>query len=109
MINVIYERDVNRVTVTGHAHSGEVGHDLVCASASILIYTLASFARNTSKAKQSHKLVLKLEEGDAVVSCKAKRPCKAAITLVFDSICAGFELLARNYPKNISYEIKRSI
>ena len=106
MIEVVYQRDENRVTVKGHAHSGEVGHDLVCASASILIYTLASFARNTSKAKQSHKLTLRLDNGDSEVSCKAKRGYKPAITLVFDSICGGFELLARNYPQNITYEIK---
>ena len=105
MIKVIYDREQNRVTVEGHARSGEVGHDLVCASASILIYTLASFARHTQKARQSHKLVLKLDNGDAEVSCKPKKPYKGAITLVFDSICAGFELLARNYPENISYEI----
>ena len=106
MIKVVYNRDVNCVTVEGHARSGEAGHDLVCASASILIYTLASFAKNTQKAKQSHKLTLKLDSGDAEVSCKPKKPYKGAITLVFDSICAGFELLARNYPGNISYEIK---
>ena len=105
MIKVVYNREHNRVTVEGHARSGEAGHDLVCASASILIYTLASFARNTQKAKQSHKLILKLDSGDAEVSCKPKKPYKGAITLVFDSICAGFELLARNYPDNISYEI----
>ena len=69
MIKVVYNREHNRVAVEGHAQSGEVGHDLVCASASILIYTLASFARNTHKAKQSHKLILKLESGDAEVSC----------------------------------------
>ena len=105
MITVIYHRDLNRVTVEGHAQSGEVGHDLVCASASILIYTIASFARNTTKAKQSHKLKIKLEEGNAEVGCKAKRPYKAAITLVFDAMCGGFELLAHNYPENISYKI----
>ena len=47
MIKVVYHRDHNKVEVTGHAHSGEAGHDLVCASASILVYTIASFARNT--------------------------------------------------------------
>ena len=109
MITVVYHRDLNRVTVEGHANSGEIGHDLVCASASILIYTLASFARNTSKAKQSHKLCVKLDNGDSEVSCKAKRGYKPAITLVYDSICAGFELLARSYPENISYEIRKSI
>ena len=105
MIKVKYHRDLNRVEVEGHALSGEAGHDLVCASASILTYTLASFARNTQKAKQSKKLELKLKEGNSVVGCKAKKDYKIAITLVFDAICGGFELLARNYPDNISYEI----
>ena len=106
MIEVIYDRDALKVTVEGHAHSGVPGHDLVCASASILLYTLASFARNTKKARQSHKLKVKLDNGDAEVSLKAKSHFKAPITLVFDSICGGFELLARSYPQNISYEIK---
>lgn len=105
MITVTYHRDHNKVEVTGHAHSGEAGHDLVCASASILIYTIASFAKNTAKAKQSKKLEIKLDEGNAAVGCKAKAPYKAAITLVFDAMCGGFELLARNYPLYVSYEI----
>ena len=95
-----------RLTVQGHAGSGEVGHDLVCASASILVYTLASFAKNTHKARQNKKLVIKLNEGDAEVSFKARPRYKTAITLVCDAICGGFQLLAYNYPENISYEIK---
>ena len=105
MIIVTYCRDLNRVEVKGHAYSGKAGHDLVCASASILIYTLASFAKNTTKARQSKKLEIKLDEGNALVGCKAKKAYKMAITLVFDAICGGFELLARNYPDNISYKI----
>ena len=42
MILVTYYRSYNRLTVEGHAHSGEPGKDLVCASASILAYTLAA-------------------------------------------------------------------
>lgn len=106
MIKVVYERSQNKLTVEGHAYAGEPGHDLICASASILVYTLASFAKNTHKARQNKKLVIKLEEGHAEVSFKAKPRFKVALTLVFDAICAGFELLARNYPENISYEIK---
>lgn len=106
MIKVVYERNPMRLTVQGHAGSGEVGHDLVCASASILVYTLASFAKNTHKARQVKKLKIRLDEGDAEVSFKAKPRFRVALTLVCDAICAGFELLARNYPENISYEIK---
>lgn len=106
MIKAVYERSANKLTVEGHAYGGEPGHDLICASASILVYTLASFAKNVRKARQVKKLKIKLDEGCAVVSFKAKKQYRVAITLVCDAICAGFELLARNYPENISYEIK---
>lgn len=105
MIKVVYDRSDCKVTVEGHAHSGDPGHDLVCASASILAYTLASFVKNTHKAKQVKKPILKLEPGEAVVSCRPKRDSRLAVTLVFDALCGGYELLARNYPKNISYTI----
>ena len=106
MIKVIYHRDLNRVTMEGHANSGEEGHDLVCASASILIYALASFVENMKGAGQAYNPTVELKEGDALISCDAPNKYKGAITLVFDSICGGFELLARDYPDNISYEIR---
>ena len=106
MIKVVYERNTMKLTVEGHAYAGEPGHDLVCASASILVYTLASFAKNVYKARQVKKLVTKLDSGNAVISFKAKRRYKGAITLVCDAICGGFQLLAGSYPDNISYEIK---
>ena len=42
MIQVTYYKSYNRVTVEGHALSGAPGHDLVCAGASTLAYTLAA-------------------------------------------------------------------
>lgn len=104
MIQVTYHRDRNQVRITGHAQSGEVGHDLVCASASILAYTLASFVQNLKESKQVDNHKISLSEGDALIRCTAPRRYKDSITLVFDSICGGFEILARNYPDNISFE-----
>ncbi len=106
MIKVVYHRDLNRVSVEGHAQSGEAGHDLVCASASILVYTLASFVDNMKDARQTYNPKTELKEGDAVISCTPPNRYKGAVTLVFDSICGGFELLAKDYPDNISYEIR---
>ena len=105
MIKVIYHRDLNRVSVTGHAMSGEVGHDLVCASASILVYTLAAFVSNMRLAKQVYNPKADLSEGDAVISCEPPKRYKHSVTLVFDSICGGFDILAKNYPDNISFEM----
>ena len=106
MIKVTYHRHMHDVVVEGHAQSGEIGHDLVCASASILVYTLASFVENVKNAGQVYKPIVVIEEGNARISCDVPIHYIGSITLVFDSICAGFELLARDYPDNISYEIK---
>ena len=105
MITVTYHRHENEVVVKGHAQSGEAGHDLVCASASILVWTLASFVENAKEAGQVPEPILVIEEGNFWVLCNPHRNIKPSVTLVFDSICAGFELLARSHPDNISYEI----
>ena len=106
MITVVYHRDRNRVEVKGHAQSGEAGHDLVCASASILVYTLASFVENMKRAKQVYNPTTELKEGDALIYCDAPNKYKHSITLVFDSICGGFEILAKDYPDNIKFEMR---
>ena len=105
MIKVTYHRDFNRVTVEGHALSGEAGHDLVCASASILAYTLAEFVKNMKESGQTAFPAIELTEGHALIACTAPIRYKGAVTLAFDTVCAGFELLAHSYPDNISYEI----
>ena len=109
MVKIVYHRDLNRVTVEGHAKSGEAGHDLVCASASILVYTLASFVENMKRAGQVYNPTAEIKEGDAVIYCSPPTKYRSSVTLVFDSICAGFELLARDYPDNVSYEIRGKI
>lgn len=106
MIKILYHRDNTRVSIEGHALSGEPGHDLVCASASILAYTLASFVQNMKEAKQVYNPKTDLREGEALISCDPPSKYRNSVTLVFDSICGGFELLARNYPDNISFEIR---
>lgn len=106
MIKIIYHRDKNRVSIEGHAESGEKGHDLVCASVSILAYTLSSFVMNAGAAKQADNIKTDLGEGEALISCEVPPKYKDAITLVFDAICAGFELLAMDYPDNVSYEME---
>lgn len=106
MIKVIYDRDKTRVSIEGHAESGEKGHDLVCASVSILAYTLASFVQNMKEAKQVYNPKTDLREGDALICCEPPSKYKNSVTLVFDSICGGFQLLARDYPEYVSFEIR---
>lgn len=105
MINVIYYKRYNRVTVDGHARSGEAGHDLICATASILAYTLAANVQNMEHNGQVRDTVLKLEMGSAEIGCKADNKYKAIVAMIFASVCAGFEVLAADYPGNIKFEI----
>lgn len=109
MITVVYHRDRNRVEVEGHAHSGEVGHDLVCASASILAHALATLAKNMENAGQVKYPTVELTEGHALISCNVPSRYKPTVTFAFDAICAGFDLLAQSYPENISYKIRGKI
>lgn len=106
MIHVVYHRIYNKVTIEGHALSGEPGHDLVCASASILAYTLANTVENMSKAYQCKDKQIILDTGNALITCRPVSRYVNIATLLFDTLCAGFELLALNYPENISYEVR---
>lgn len=106
MVKVLYHRSLNRVSITGHALGGEKGNDLICASTSILANTLAAFVKNMKDAGQVKNPTIELKEGDSLIHCNVSSRYRSAVTLVFDSICAGFELLAKSYPDNISYEVR---
>lgn len=105
MINIKYYRENHRVEIVGHAGCGELGHDLVCAAVSSLAYTLAAFVMNLHRAGQITSKSVKLGSGNARIGCRPRREFSASVTLVFDSICGGFELIAREHPEAVSYEI----
>lgn len=107
MIKAVYYRKYNRLTVSGHAGSGELGHDLVCASASVLAYTLAANVANMADHGQVRQPLIRMEEGDTEISCSPRHNLKASVTLVFDSVCVGYELLAHDHPQYVSYEIRQ--
>ncbi len=107
MIQATYYRKYNRLTVTGHAESAEPGKDLVCASASILAYTLAANVANMADSGQVREPIIKVDAGDTEISCNPRHNLKASVTLVFDSVCVGFEMLAHDHPQYISYEIRQ--
>lgn len=106
MIQAVYYRKYNRLTVTGHAGAAEPGQDLICASASMLAYTLAANVANMADAGQVRQPIIKLDEGDAEISCNPRHNLKNSVTLVFDSVCIGFALLAKDYPEFVAYEIR---
>lgn len=105
MIKVVYYRSYHRLTVDGHANSGEPGHDLVCAGASTLAYALAANVGNMEANRQVVDACVKLEPGRAEISCKPMNKYKAIVERIFEAVCVGFEMLAQSHPQYISYEI----
>lgn len=105
MIEVIYHRKHNRLTVTGHAHSNEYGRDLICAAASALALTLAANVGNMAAKDYVTAYTVRLDPGDAEISCNPRARYRNSVRQVFMSVCVGYEILANQYPDYISYEI----
>lgn len=105
MIKVTFHRNYYRVTVDGHANSGEPGHDLVCAGASTLAYTLAANVANLADNGHVRIESMELSSGKAEISCKPRSGARATVSRIYQAVCVGFEILARDYPQYISYEI----
>lgn len=106
MINVVYHRKYNRVTVEGHAGSGPEGHDLVCAAVSALALTLAGNVAYMEAQEAVRNVITKLDEGNAEIQCTPYRRYKDSVEQIYRAICVGFELLATKYPENIFYEVR---
>ena len=105
MIQVVYYRAYNRLTVNGHAYSDAPGHDLVCAGVSALVYTLAANVVSMEANGNVRDVTVKLEPGDAEISCRVKNKYKAIVECIFEAVIVGFEILADSNPQYISYEI----
>lgn len=105
MITVQYHSKNCMLTVDGHAHSGEAGNDIVCAAASILAYTLAANVQEMEAAGRVREVMLELEPGHAEISCRPVHKYQSVVELVFSSVCAGFEILAADFPGNVIYQI----
>lgn len=106
MIKVIYNPNDHLLTMEGHAQSGPQGHDLVCASASILAFTLADNVEYLAELGHVTDPVLAFDHGSAVIGCKVGEDLRAIVTLIYSTVCKGFALLAENYPNHISFTVQ---
>ena len=94
------------LTVKGHAGQAEIGKDLVCASVSILIYTMAQVMDTMHRGgKLKKKPTIRLDAGDAVVVCKPNKAYYKEAFHAFSVVQEGYVLLARDYPQYV--ELKK--
>ena len=91
------------LTVEGHAGSDEKGHDLICASASILAFTVAQVVKTM---EQDGKLLdepcIELKEGDTSIIFRCKDDdAYAEAKHTFFVAWTGYLLLEHNYPQYV--------
>ncbi len=105
MIQVSYDRRHHRLLVQGHANTAPAGQDLVCAAVSALTYTAAwNVAELVSQGNAAHQRI-QLNDGNACIACVPKKNMRSVATLMFDSLCSGFALLASFYPEQVQYTV----
>ena len=102
-----YDRDKREcsLTVNGHAGQAMIGEDIVCASASILAYTIAQVIKGMEHhGDLSEAPTIKLESGDATIVCRAKDDYLFSEMMQdFFVIRTGYTLLKHNYPLYVDF------
>lgn len=100
------EHHLIQMTLKGHAGQADHGYDIVCASASILAYTVAQIV----KAMEQHgdllgEPTIELNEGDARILCRCREAdVFGELVHTFFVAHVGYLLLAHNYPEFVSLE-----
>lgn len=91
--------------VLGHSGYANIGQDIVCASCSILAYTVAQFVKTAEKKGDLKSApILKLDIGDAEIVCEPTEDGYNAIRASYLFSQVGYALLAYNYPKYVSIQ-----
>lgn len=104
MVNVTFEQKGNKLILQlkGHAGYAEIGKDIVCASCSILAYTVAQFVNESDRTGfLKSPPVIKLESGDTVISCEPVDELLIDIQNMYFFAEKGYSLLAQNYPQYV--------
>ena len=105
MIKIAFNPKEMELTVKGHANFDEKGKDIVCASVSILFYTLAFSLKKAQKMLVKDSLKAEVGEGYSLVACKPKGKYTANVESIYWVCLNGLELLADDYPDYVQIEI----
>lgn len=100
MINITFNPKTITLDITGHAEHGKKGEDIVCSAISTLFYTLGE-ALFSSREMMAEDIFFSDEDGNGHLSCKPKEEYEANVSLIYWTILTGFELVAKNYKKNV--------
>ena len=112
MIRVTLTGEGNKLSLRlkGHAGYAEIGKDIICASASILVYTTAQLIfEMEAQGYLAKSPTVKLCEGDALVEAECKDvTAKAVAERIMHFAEAGYSLLQNTYPEYIKFVINEA-
>ncbi len=93
--------------VKGHAGAAENGKDIICASATILAYTLAQNIQGAeNRGLLKYAPTVKLREGNSIITCRAKDDeAYTELLHTYLVVQTGYQLLAHNYPQYVAVEM----
>ena len=93
------------MTIKGHAQTAPKGEDLICASATMLAYTVAQavqFMYEQDKLRKKPKI--RIKDGEAIIIATPTDEGYAEALHTFWVAQAGIHVLAHNYPRNVKLE-----
>lgn len=101
-VTIATEGEKLSLRLEGHAGYAEVGKDIVCASASILAYTVSQIVRVKERnGCLKEPAVVRLKGGDTEVTCVPTAEEYDGLWDAYDFARVGYFLLAHNYPKYV--------
>ena len=93
------------MTLKGHAEAAPKGEDLICASATMLAYTVAQAVQFMyEQGKLTKKPKISLREGNATIIATPTEDGYAEALHTFWVAQCGIHVLAHNYPQNVKME-----
>lgn len=93
------------MTLEGHAKSDDAGKDLICASASILAYTLAQSLQYIKAQGGIRRLRIKFDSGYARIKCYPTEDYYDVVLNTYFVTEVGLNLLAQNYPEYVKTKL----
>lgn len=104
MIRVQFSYNSNKIelNVQGHAGQAEFGKDIVCASASILLYAVAQSVLDMEQLGYLKTApTVNTQSGKAIVKCCPKSKHRAKLKQIYTVAQTGYQLLAENFPQYV--------
>lgn len=91
--------------IKGHSGQAGRGHDIICASVSILAYTVAQVVKTMyAKGKLEGEPEIRLESGEAIIVCEPKETALEEAMHTYSMAQVGYLLLAYNHPQYVELE-----